>query len=352
MTRDSAIQPTASATPRFEDATAPLCALLSAVDPVELRAYEGLPPDTLRQGIALQVQRWLEHAIDIAQGVADACDTDELRALDHAEVLALDASRASRPDEDARRQRAADTAFAVRLDLAQRWEALSTLSSTANGDEILMRCESAVRRMKLSLSALERAVAEAAERAPRVTQEAQLAASLRVRSAYAAFRAGVLGLNEQGSTTHKRLRAVGIALAVLVGSDTYKDLRLVDRLQVASLQRRVLAWLRQPEPRDELAGVRLWQDAGAFARMLAAVNQREELVRHDAQLLPSLSRHIAQNGVDAHALRELRALHGKDDELDRCLLAPRHDTPALLAALGRLRGDRACEPTEMMRHGT
>jgi hypothetical protein len=131
-----------------------------------------------------------------------------------------------------------------------------------------------------------------------------------------------------------------------MGRDVYVHLRISDRVQIRSLQERLIAWFLTPA-QDLPAGVRLWQDISGFARLLLDVNKRQELVEHDRQARKEIHLRLAGGGeITLEARRFLDSLFGMDEELDIQLLGDLPlDARSLEAPLRRLRGQRELTAT-------
>lgn len=193
--------------------------------------------------------------------------------------------------------------------------------ATANVASILGECDSALRRAKKGLVAIEAALAVLDGHPPTLTLASEVDESLRVRAAYMRFRRRIQEIERQrgepGQTLYVTMRAVGTAIAVLSGREEYSLARVADRLQIRELQRRILAWLHPDQRHDELAGQRLWQDVVSFTEMLTMVNRRSELVEHDRVAIAALSHALeSKDSPDSVLLEQLRALQGLHDPLD------------------------------------
>jgi hypothetical protein len=217
-----------------------------------------------------------------------------------------------------------DVAFLVQLELRQRSERLARLGLGAGLLSILGEADSALRRIKKGLGAIDVAIARAERLPPRLDFSSELQTSLVVRATYAKFRRRLLSEGTPApEQLYARMRAAGTQIAVLVGWDAYPLLRVRDRLQLRDLQQRILTWLLPEQRTDHLAGARLWQDIVAFVEMLALVNRRQELIEHDSALLAELSTLMrdapAETAIPAPLLERLTALSGLDDDLDAAL---------------------------------
>jgi hypothetical protein len=217
----------------------------------------------------------------------------------------------------------ADIAFCAQLELSQRRQRLKEVAHSRDPIALLGDCDSALRRLYKALCAIDIALARATLTEPSLDFTSELQRSLRVRRYYARFSAQVLsGAEPTPSTLLARLRATGTAIAVLVGHEVYSELRVRDRLQLRSLQRRILGWL-SPGPRADAtaAGLQLWSDVKAFVGMLRGVNGRQELAEHDAKVVREALA-LAAGGAREFPLelrRSLEALAGLDPAIDRLL---------------------------------
>jgi hypothetical protein len=151
----------------------------------------------------------------------------------------------------------------------------------------------------------------------------ELERSIEVRRVYARLRKSI-GEGEEPSDEElrARLRGVGTQVAMLIGRTIYPELRVDDRFQIRTLQQRILEWLREYDgsERANLTGRRLWQDVAGFARVLGTVNQRQELLEHDARVVAiangTLFGRSPRAEVPGGLLGRLEALVGLDEELD------------------------------------
>jgi len=238
-----------------------------------------------------------------------------------------------------------DVAFLVQLELRQRAERLSRLGAGADAAAVIGECDSALRRIRKGLGAIDAAIARASGEGTLLDFSSELQGSLLVRRAYSKFRArllegGVPGVGE----LQQRMRAAGTHIAMLVGWPAYPLFRIRDRLQLRELQQRILAWLRGGPNAGEVEGLRLWRDLVSFVEMLAQISRRQELVEHDSKLVGDLLARLravdlsTAGFVDESMDRLVRPLEGLDEELDGFLCS---DLPLpaerLYAILDRLR---------------
>jgi hypothetical protein len=219
-----------------------------------------------------------------------------------------------------------DIAFMVMLEMRQRRERIRLVESSNDEVVLLGECDSALRRIRKGLGAIDVVIARLEGTVPLLDFSSELEQSLLVRRAYGKFRARVAKNGQPGpSELRSRLRAAGTHIAVLVGWSAFPLLRVRDRLQLRRLQRRILDWLRSGDV-DEVAGLRLWQDVAGFVDMLGQVNRRQELLEHDATLVASLAGRLRSTSCrDDDLAAMVLVLRGMDDELDAWLEAPRID---------------------------
>ncbi len=340
---------------------APLTEIVEEIGRFDIRGYEGWPAAELvtdLQPIAAGLVERAIAAIDevIGETVARCAGASEAAApldrgastdaeLDDRFEFALD----SLVDQtDPTIQAIDDIAFVARLEFRQRRSRLAALTAERSRIDILSECERGLRGVRKSLSALDQIMSDTLGLPPGLGYESELQTSLRVRRCYARFRRQILEGGEPGyDEVYPRLRAAGTVIAVLVGRDIYPELRIRDRLQIRELQDRILSWLRTG--RDDLAGgIRLYQDLAAFVGMLTEVNNRQELVAHDAALVEDAHDQLTADAIDGERpippelFRRLDALRGLDDEVDELLdAAEPRDRAAWKSLLARLRA-RLC----------
>jgi hypothetical protein len=201
--------------------------------------------------------------------------------------------------------------------------------------------DSARRGVIRALAAIERALLPpGAPGAIGVLLDLETERSLRTRALYRAFRATVRpDCAPTAANIDARLTAAGVALSKIFSSSHFRDLRPGDRRLFREIEGRLTAYWSAPSP---LAGLRLFQDVVAFAGCLRAINNRAELVEHDARVAAEARASIPNDPdsvVDDGTLEALGALLGRDDELDDMLLGVRparsHAVSALLASMTR-----------------
>ncbi len=297
----------------------PMNALVRRTLEVDVRHYETAPTAELAT-LAKATAAMVEEGCILVSAVVEECmveTNDEGRARSES-LLPFDLAVDAAVEEGGESASAVeDIAFLVMLELRQKKERLQSSAGSTDPVEVLGDCDSALRRIRKGLGAIDVVIARRDEGAPSLDFSSELVHSLQVRRAYAKFRARVVR-DDAPSTAElrTRLRAVGTHIAVLVGWSAFPLLRVRDRLQLRRLQQRILEWLRMPVT-DEVAGVRLWQDVTGFVDMLAQVSRRQELVEHDAILVTALLARLESAGDLDDVATRAAPLFGRDDELDR-----------------------------------
>jgi hypothetical protein len=235
--------------------------------------------------------------------------------------------------------RVGDLCFGAMLELNR---ALRALRSADDVDDRLVALETAARKLRRSV----RAVADGAHARGlgsaglgeklRRRQDSDLRSALAVRRLYAGFRRSLRVATEQtpdGVMT--ALRYAAGALAALVSDGDYERARVSDRRLLRCLQQRLLVWARGDKELEQ--GLEILDDICTSADLLREINRRQELRRHDAELLDAL---LARGSSELAASAScLSPLHGLDDELDGLLaLSPgQRDWQLVHTVLNRLR---------------
>lgn len=310
-------------------------ALAQHVEGIDIRKFESHTPGDLATELAPIVVRVLRDAQRVVGDVARLGEVDEKpkpdamfaeylpfeRAIDVAVVQESGWSLAT----------VGDLGFLASLELRQRLERLERLVAGSQPWAIVGECDGALRRIRKALTAIDHGLEQAGAGKARLDFSSELEISLDVRRAYGRLRARVRGIGTpQPETFYVQVRAIGTALATVVGWRGYSNLRVRDRLQLRELQRRLLDWFRSE--RDIAAGQRVWEDIDAFVTMLADVNQRQELREHDARLT-----HEALVGPwSPDLLERLKRLEGLDDESDALIHAATSDAGTWRPVLERL----------------
>lgn len=249
------------------------------LDPLETLRSELCPQVLERLDDTRQLlERLLADADALGRGTRSLPPPAAERGFEHA----VDATVSGQADD---LQALGDVTSMALMELGQRRSRLQTLSAGGTRDALLAECDSALRRMRKALSAVDTTLARCAGVKPTLPFNAELDVSLAIRRAYARFRQRVLADGPPSANTLKsRLRLAGVQIAMLIGHEIYPELRIRDRLLLRSLQHRILAWLRAGGT-DDAEGMRLWQDLASSLEILALVSQRQELVEYDARAL-------------------------------------------------------------------
>ncbi|MBS2031989.1 MAG: hypothetical protein JST54_29090 [Deltaproteobacteria bacterium] len=309
-----------------------MAALVERVQRVDIRAYEAATPDTIVTELQPQASTLVGAALALVGEVLVACqrESEGQPPAPQPPIAGLRFEQAiDRALSDAGNSALliGDIAFMAKLELRQRHDRVGALNKIQSTLSVLGECDSALRRIRKALGAIDIAIASHHHTPKRIDFQSELAISLQVRSAYAKFRRRMLSTDAStGADLTAKLRGAGTNIAVMVGWAVYPDLRIRDRLQLRELQRRILAWLLPQHRVDLRAGMRLWQDLLAFVEMLPQVNRRQELLEHDAALFASLGEPLSAllpEGEVHELLRaRLRLLAGLDDSLDRLVADP------------------------------
>ena len=156
-----------------------------------------------------------------------------------------------------------------------------------------------------------------------------LQSGLAVRRLYADFRAAL-----RTPTAHtpeavmEAMRYAAGALASLVASPDYADVRAEDRSLFRGTRERILRWAR--DNRSVRAGLDILADVAACGELLRGINQRQELRVHDQDI----ARMFSSVGLDEW-LAHSDALRGLDDAVDQWIIqaqgARGHDDRAAIA---------------------
>jgi hypothetical protein len=280
---------------------------------VDIRVYEVLEVSEHASQLRHITRRFLGEAVALAREIVTAYERSP-DLLTNAEWLGPGIACDYR-----------GTSFLAHLDLGQLEERFASLSRSADPVTLIVECDAALRAIHGALYAMSIALAHAEQALPAVTADPELERSLRLRRTYVTFREKirVLGEPDANEVLHA-LRAVASALAGLVADEAYPDMRAQDRMQLRSLQRRIASWLGA-ETTDGAHGVTLFHEVQAFVETLRQVNWRQELVRHDIQVLrraalfgqrPDRGREFPREIADA-----LSQLGGLNAEVDRLLTA-------------------------------
>ncbi len=235
-------------------------------------------------------------------------------------------------------------AFVSRGRLLDMQDALAGAIETRNIWKVASCADAGLRSAGRSLIALESAIREYEGLPAQYRCWQSIDDTLDIRRLYGQFRRAILrGDTPESEELTARLRHAADRIADLRNLDIYPLLRIDDRLEIRRLQKRILSWLEgEGEDRQE-DGERLWEDLTSFARLLAAINHREELCEHDRLAVTGIFRRLFEGGpvperISKEHLVILEPLLGRDDDLDHIILHPEeHRIEDLRPPLERLR---------------
>lgn len=330
-----------------------LVAVARAASAIDLRAFEGSDGPVLHAELLPRVFGLIERGLEAMAGALAL--HEELGSGDEVgeERAPWSASR-ERPQDflvridqvvsaRSRSAHVADLAFMARMELRDTVQALRSLGPADDRWRVLAICDSGLRGLRKSSSAVERALAEHAGFEPRLEFVTELHMGRVIRAYYARFRREIEGGGTpEPQDVHRRLLSAAASIAKLIGRDFYGDLRIDDRAELRSLQERLREWLVGVDDHDPESGVRLWQDLQGFTVLLAQINRRSELVEHDRALVGGALEELTAKGtlpeeVPADLLHRLGRLLGRTDRVDQLLAEPvTRATGPWLAELQRL----------------
>ncbi|MCB9752361.1 MAG: hypothetical protein H6713_20595 [Myxococcales bacterium] len=320
--------------------------MLQRAQAIDTRPYESDTIEAARGELVPDAEALLTNARELLARVFNHYERDDASTLAQ---MNPNQSFSWRVDDLMRADRSskqiADLASIARMELAHRGARLRGLPNNAGVWEVIAAVAGARRRTLKSASAIQRAIGEhEGIKIEDEWYETELDRSLRVRQTYAKFR-GRLQLDQPPDMRglYTRLRLVGTSLAMLVGLDEYEFLRIPDRQMIRGLQHKILGWLRVDASVSgrfpARAGTRIWEDVCASANLLLQVNNRAELVEHDALALRAADELLRAGDVEvARARQVMQPLFGLDPELDQALTSQVPPTVSTLRELvARLR---------------
>ena len=266
-------------------------------------------------------------AVDLLRDLAshyDALGGPEEEAAPMADGETLEGIGAQISTELAARE-VADLAFISRNQLSEEQENLEKAIRDKQLWAVASYASSGLRRAGKALVALNTAVSEVEGAAGPSKPWVDLEDSLATRRVYGQFRRGVLRHADDDDLGH-RLKTAAQRIAILRKLEIYPFLRIDDRVAIKQLSRRIQAWM-DAGGSDTEGGARLWQDLVSFARLLAKVNEREELREHDRRQVHLLKKHLFEgpapvNRLSSTQLEDLARLEGLDDTIDAFLKQP------------------------------
>jgi hypothetical protein len=237
------------------------------------------------------------------------------------------------------RRHVADVCFASRLELRPVARALATIQ---HADESVVAAETGRRKLRRGVRAILEAAREAGSEdllgGPHQDQHrvADLAPALSVRRLYATFRRSLRApADDSPEAVLAAVRYAGGALAALITSPDYSEVRASDRVVLRRLRERALTWARGD--RNPVEGLRLIADLDTTSDLLRGINDRQELRAHDRAAIAAA---LAADDADGETWRGLlEGLRGLDDDLDDALdgLGPSPDAAQRAAVRDLLR---------------
>lgn len=294
-----------------------------------------VPDDTgffsLEDDLIPRVRSLMEESLELMREIGDLYDAESHEApLDApgAEDDFLREIGAAISSELATRE-VSNLAFVVRAQLMETYEALVSALANRYAWVVASHADAGLRRVSRGLLTLETAMREY-EGLPQAERRwHDLKDSLETRRLYGQFRRAILRSDQNpAEDLAARLRGAGNRIAILRDLKIYPFLRIYDRLPIRRLQKRILAWIDQPESsqKDE-EGRNLWSDLVSFAELLIQINNREDLREHDRKTVARLHRVLfearqAPTRILPSHLADLELLLGRDEDLDRIILSP------------------------------
>lgn len=237
-------------------------------------------------------------------------------------------------------------AFMARGELREKIRRLESFGADFDSWEIIDGAGSALREIVKTATGLDQLIGQSTGEIF-LDFETELDSSREVRRIYGKLRRDLGrsieapgGAARGGDLLRSQIRNASTAIARLIGRDAYPKLRIGDRVEIRSLQKRLLDWMSGPC--DAASGRRLLEDLNGFVGLLAQISHRQELVEHDRT---TISEALTVLGLPSDGLpAELRtmleesldALYGLDEELDAWIVAPESDLEALEPILERL----------------
>lgn len=246
-------------------------------------------------------------------------------------------------NQDARegdQSRIGDLAFCALVDLRVRHERFSRSVASLSGPALAAEAGGLLHNLMRALTAVQEALCEEANLRPTLSLSREVGLALEVRSVYAKFRRDIEAIaaeyRPEVGDAETALCSAATCIAKLIGRDVFSRLRLQDRLQLHTLQERILAWRVEAAPEPGLAR-RLWQDLYSCTQLLQQVNRRQELVEHDRRVLEEIEEMVAlapsAEVVRSRVLVTASRLEGRDLALDALL----RQSPSMAELLAVLR---------------
>lgn len=145
--------------------------------------------------------------------------------------------------------------------------------------------------------------------------------SVQVRRLLAGFR-NAIDLSPPAGHEALRIRLTGAASLIrdLIGTPTFRDVRVDEQVRFNDLLDRIDTWLADPS--DHEAGVQLWSQVAVFSVYLGQVNNRTDLVAFDRRLVMWAMSTLGEEGLSQDLMIQLGHLYGRDLAMDVLLNDP------------------------------
>lgn len=294
---------------------------------MDLRRYEPKQQREQIKELPALVLAVLEEALGVLEAILSTYDGADSQHLSSSALqkageapLSVRDSMLVEKEEAFEQDLLLQTAFIAQLELRQEKSVLLRAEAGLALEMVLSQCDGALGSARRALAVVDRALARFEDREPSSATEKDLRRAIAVRSACAKFRRRVIqGGEPSPESLYRRIREVGIHIAVLVGWPAYSLMQVGDRLLLQGLQERVIGWLRDGAG-DVESGLQIWRDVTASVDVLMW-NRRQELAQYDGGLLKQLRKAIVEGAPPgaAEITRLFDALRGLDDELDELM---------------------------------
>ncbi|MEM8998559.1 MAG: hypothetical protein AAGF23_27480, partial [Acidobacteriota bacterium] len=224
-------------------------------------------------------------------------------------------------------QEVADLAFVCRTELVELEKSLRQAAAAKNLWKTAAEADRAVARAIRAMIPIEGALLEYAGREPIERKWFDLDDALGIRRHFVDFwlECKRRGNPAAGLALRAAFDAFSARIADLRQDALYPYLRIDDRLQIRSLQKRILAEVEKDPQCTGLEARRLWQDLVGFFDLLMHIQRREELREHDRLLVGRISRQLhdlqrAPERLPEETHDQLRSLASLEPSLDVLLV--------------------------------
>ncbi len=220
--------------------------------------------------------------------------------------------------------RCGDVAFFALQEMNQIGASIETTATQGHAGQLVEQCDRMRGRIMTACSALHDALCQRGEQDPRDdVRRAEIDQGLRVRAKYTQFRQALArAASATSDDLYRRMRLVGTQVAMLVGSKTFQEIRVGDRMILRDIQAQVLGWLGSSD-KDPVSAARIWSDVDSFAKLSREINRRADLQEHDCETFGRLWAHLATLQADdviaVETVPWVEQLRGCNVELDELL---------------------------------